>query len=173
MIDPVHMLEFVIIPTLKWIDLDNIAARSLVLGTGLAESNLTYLNQLGSPTIGPALGIYQMEKATYDDIWSNFLFYRKTLGDKIRWLKASYPDSDAWLQLPTNLALATAMCRIQYYRRREPLPDPSDIVGMADYWKAHYNTRLGRGIATSGHFAQAVSVVMAHQRRTQSQTPIA
>jgi hypothetical protein len=165
MIDPEQFLEFCIIPTLKWIELDSLSARSLVLGTGLVETNLTYINQIGSTKIGPAAGIYQMEEPTYQDIWDNFLAFHKTLGNKIKWLKASYPNTNAWCQLPTNLSLATAMCRVHYYRVKDPLPDSSDLIGLADYWKTHYNTKLGKGTVSTGQFARAVSVVMASNRR--------
>ena len=50
-----------------------------------------------------------------------------------------------------NLGYATAMCRVHYRRVLEPLPGADDIPGLAEYWKQHYNTPLGRG--TVGEFA--------------------
>jgi hypothetical protein len=37
------------------------------------------------------------------------------------------------------------MCRLHYRRVAEPLPAAKDTEAMAAYWKAHYNTPLGKG----------------------------
>ena len=50
-------------------------------------------------------------------------------------------------QLVWNLGYATAMARLVYRRRPEPLPAAEDIPGLAAYWKAHFNTAAGRGTA--------------------------
>ncbi len=47
--------------------------------------------------------------------------------------------------LVTDLAYATAMCRVHYWRRPEPLPNAGDPEGMGEYWKQHYNSPLGKG----------------------------
>lgn len=44
-----------------------------------------------------------------------------------------------------NLAYATAMCRVYCRRAPAPLPDATDIQGMAAYWKQHCNTPQGKG----------------------------
>jgi hypothetical protein len=43
----------------------------------------------------------------------------------------------------TNLAHATAMCRVHDRRAPEPLPPAGDLEAQAAYWKAHYNTAAG------------------------------
>jgi hypothetical protein len=49
----------------------------LLLGTALTESgDMHYLHQLGN---GPALGVYQMEPTTHEDIYDNYLKYKKEL----------------------------------------------------------------------------------------------
>lgn len=155
MIDPHQFLTHVIVPTLEWLRLDSPSARALLLGTALAESNLTYIAQRND---GPAMGVYQMEPNTHDDIWDNFLYYHKDLGDRTKWLMASWPNKKGQDQLMTNLNYATAMCRIHYYRVRDPLPAPEDINGLANYWKVHYNTLGGKGKPL--HFAQASAAVL-------------
>lgn len=45
----------------------------------------------------------------------------------------------------TNLAYATAVCRLQLYRARPPLPAADDVAGLAAYWKRFWNTAKGRG----------------------------
>lgn len=126
-------------PTLNAIGLWSDAAETLVLGTAIQESRLTYLRQLG----GPARGLYQMEPATHDDIWNSFLDYRDDLAHRVSALIAPTPDSVD--QLETNLVYATAMCRVKYLRASEPLPAADDIDGLGAYWKTNYNTALGKG----------------------------
>ncbi len=127
-------------PTLEAIGAHNEAAESLVLGTALQESNLHYLRQLAD---GPARGVYQMEPATHDDIWENFLAFRQELSDRVTAFLV--PGQDRVAQLVWNLAYATAMCRVHYMRVPHPLPAPDDVRGLAEYWKQHYNTPQGRG----------------------------
>lgn len=127
-------------PTLEAIAAHSHAAENLVLGTALQESNLHYLRQLNE---GPARGIYQMEPATHDDIWQSFLAFRPELSERVSAFLA--PAQSRMDQLVWNLAYATAMCRVHYLRVRYPLPGPDDVHGLAEYWKQHYNTPLGRG----------------------------
>lgn len=136
------LLEDIIIPTLKHLSLDGDNARRLLLGTAVHEStvgNNTHLRQQG----GPALGVFQIEPATAADVWGSFLKYRPELRRKVEDLVSPYPGQDA--QLQGNLFYATAICRIVYYRRKEPLPAADDIKGLAMYWKQFYNTPLGKG----------------------------
>jgi len=117
------------------------AAVELLMLTAAQESQLgTYLVQLGG---GPALGVYQMEPDTHNDIRLNFLRYRSDLGDLVGALKTQ----EGGYQLVGNLYYATAMARVHYYRVKEPLPASDDIHGLAKYWKRHYNTYLGKGTA--------------------------
>jgi len=97
----------------------------------------TFLVQLGG---GPALGIFQMEPNTHDDIWLNFLQYREALAGEIR---GQYMVNGGASELVWNLAYATAMCRMHYLRK--PGAIPTSVEGMAAYWKKHYNTELGKG----------------------------
>ncbi len=129
-------------PTLEAIGAHNRVAEDLVLGTALQESNLRYLRQLNE---GPARGVYQMEPATHDDIWENYLAFRAELRAHVSAFLA--PEQERVDQLVWNLAYATAMCRVHYLRVPHPLPDPGDIRAMGEYWKRHYNTPQGRGTA--------------------------
>ncbi|MGI9250965.1 MAG: hypothetical protein ACR2PR_07175, partial [Pseudohongiellaceae bacterium] len=115
-------------------------AVDLLLGTAAQESLLgTYVRQVGG---GPALGIYQMEPATHDDILDNYVRYHDDLVDKLAEIFGSTLPM-APERLVYDLRYATIMARLHYYRRPEPLPD--DLVGLAQYWKTHYNTELGAG----------------------------
>ena len=147
MLNILQLRQTVIRPVLEEIGAHSQAAENLVLGTALQESNLHYLRQLGD---GPARGLYQMEPATHDDIWANYLSYRAELAARVSEFLAE--NRERTEQLIWNLAYATAMCRVHYMRVPAPLPEASDIQGMAAYWKQHYNTPLGRG--TPQEFAE-------------------
>ena len=140
MLDIPQFRDNIVRPVLRAIRGEGRAAEILVLGTALQESNLRYLRQLGD---GPARGVYQMEPATHDDIWDNYLRYRAELRDAVS--EFEVPRQDRHDQLVWNLGYATAMCRVHYRRVLEPLPGADDLLGLATYWKQHYNTPLGRG----------------------------
>ena len=142
-IDPKHLRELVIRPACEAIGLYSLAAEELLLGTACQESKCgTFLKQLGK---GPALGIFQMEPATYKDIWANFLKMdsREALAGRaieIVGHAAHTAEHMIW-----NLRYAAAMARIHYYRVKDPLPKAGDIPAQAAYWKRFYNTPKGAG----------------------------
>ncbi len=77
----------IIQPTLQQLGLWSVAAEELLLGTALIESNLIHRRQLGLG--GPALSFFQMESATHNDIWENFLKYRAKLAGCVKQLLTS------------------------------------------------------------------------------------
>jgi len=154
-LDATQLARYVIRPTLNYITWNSNRAERLVLGTAITESRLRYIKQLGS---GPALGIYQMEPATFRDIIENFLIYRP----EYQLIKGLRDQRSTTMEeeLIYNLAYATAMTRAHYRRQSDPLPQPHDAWGMASYWKKHYNTHLGAGDPNEAkpHFQYAIDV---------------
>ena len=136
-------LALVIRPALEKLSLWSLSAEELVLGTAIVESGLTHLKQHGD---GPALGLWQVEPATHDDLYTNFLNYRPELGSKLIELRAAGLSLDE--NLATNLMYGAAVCRLCYYRKPDALPEAGDIEGQGQYWKTHYNTPLGKGTVT-------------------------
>jgi len=135
--------ELIIIPALQVIELHSDAAVELVLGTCIQESNVKYLKQLGG---GPALGVIQMEPATHEDIWNNFLAYRDELSTRV--LSLAVPnggDHPRANELIGNLWYACAMCRVHYFRQPDALPGQGEYEDQAAYWKEFYNTPMGSG----------------------------
>lgn len=135
MIDSTKLKDVYIEPILKRIKMYSPQAVALLLGTAAVESDMgKYVKQIE----GPALGIFQMEPATYRDICNNVLpRYWDHLKDCI------IPKTSKFLQY--DLQLAIIMCRLHYVRFPEPLPDVRDINGQAELWKLRYNTPLGKG----------------------------
>lgn len=123
-------------------------AIDLLMLTAATESKLgTFIRQVR----GPAEGIFQMEPATETDIFNNFLKHNKALNE---WpliytlTRSPHQMSDATRDLVFNLAYQIAMARIHYWRVLAPLPkrsSPTYITDLAEYWKRHYNTPLGKG----------------------------
>lgn len=143
-------------PTLFAIDLWSLAAENLLTGTALAETRAAYVRQVGG---GPALGLWQMEPATHDDCWQNFLRFpaQSRFATDIRAMLGG--DISQVEQLVCNLRYACAMARIRYYRAQEPLPHATDATGLSAYHKAHYNTALGTADPTANvvFFAEAIA----------------
>ena len=142
-IDANQLRRYVIRPALTLLDMGSPAAEALLLGTAAQESHCgRYLHQLGN---GPALGIFQMEPATYRDIWDNYIRYRSEIQTKLSALWPMQPEPE---EMVTNLLFGAVMCRLHYRRVPEPLPRVEDLSGLARYWKLNYNSRLGRGTAS-------------------------
>jgi len=165
--DGKHLLSYVITPVLEHLTgaalrggrtavLDTLAAHQLLLGTAIQESRLLYLRQLGS---GPALGLWQMEPATHDDIWANYLRYHPDLAAKVEALSCRLWPIGA-TQMQGNLYYACAMARCLYFRVPDLLPAAGNVKGLVGYWKSHYNTPLGAGTVEKAlpAFAQAVEM---------------
>ncbi len=140
-----QLRQLVVRPALKAIGLWSEAAENLVMGTAAQESGLTHIHQLGA---GPAVGLFQMEPATYHDIWNRWLAGQPEIRKKLLKIAGLPEDSigepDVNL-MAGNLYFAAAMCRIFYRRIQAPLPAADDVPGLAAYWKKYYNTAKGKG----------------------------
>ncbi|MCP1214150.1 hypothetical protein [Acetobacter okinawensis] len=114
------------------------AAVNLLTGTALAESSLCYLAQIQ----GPALGLFQMEPATHDDCWTNWLRYQPDIARRILLLcgLTGSPDADVMVW---NMFYACAMARVKYLRSSAALPPASNASALSLYHKQYYNTSIG------------------------------
>ena len=137
-----HQFRSIITEVLDELGYNSESAVNLLMGTAAQESRLgTYLMQVGG---GPAQGVFQMEPTTEHDIWYNYIMFKPWIEDAIKkTCRVSWRVKEG--RLKTDLAYQIAMARIHYLRVPAPLPDPDDIEGLAEYWKRHYNTPLGRG----------------------------
>lgn len=124
------------------------AAETLLVGTAVHESRLEFFDQWTGPgdiTLGPALGFFQIERNTHEDLYKNFLRFRPALLEFVEALLVPGRDRDR--QLVTNLEYATAIARVLFYRAPERLPAADDLSALAAYWKRYYNTLAGKGTA--------------------------
>jgi hypothetical protein len=133
--------KYVLVPALSVIGLLSPSARVLMLGTGMVETNYEYLKQFND---GPALGIFEIEPATYEDVYRYLNRYDNRKLKEIcmaACLYESWPDKEALIY---NLRWSTIIARVKYSMITEPLPSESDAVAMAEYYKKYYNTAAGK-----------------------------
>lgn len=115
------------------------AAERLLVLTAAVESDGRHVVQVGG---GPALGLWQMEPDTAEDIYKNYLRYRSRTHEFVVDQQRGLSVENALRLLPVYGAV---MARLHYRRAPQRLPDENDAFGMAAYWKDHYNTHLGAG----------------------------
>lgn len=117
-------------------------AEDLLMATAAQE---THIGEYLAQEKGPALGIYQMEPATLHDLFDNYL--NASQQQNVHWapvLTAFRAPGGMYdfSQLPWNMAYATVLARINYFRVREALPVNSR-AGLWYYYKKYWNTSMG------------------------------
>lgn len=147
--NPQQLLDFIIRPTLSAMagKYDSIESRYLMLCTAAIESNCGYcIKQIG----GPALGPWQMEPATHEDIWTNcdvLKGYNSTPVRRVVYgLAPMGKCGDEALTASPMYACAMARLKYAMDSKRLPLytgkPD-LDIPAFYEYYKRVYNTEGG------------------------------
>ena len=147
-----NIKKHIITPALQAINSYSDDRLDMVFVTGAAETLYKHVRQIK----GPALGYWQMEPKTHDDLWRNFLghFKRRKLVDGLSYLSKVPGD---FHQLEVNPWYAAAMCAIHYMRFPEPLPHTGDRMSQAEYHKEYYNTHKGK--STIDGFLEKVTEV--------------
>ncbi len=163
MLDIRQVHRDIVRPVCRRLMMDGLAAERLVIGTALTESRLTQIDQIeagGDLKPGPAFGIYQMERATHDDLWKNYLPAHSWLNLVLRKYAIEEPSVE---QLAGNLYYATALCRVQYWRQSFSLrdTDADNAVMLAQIWKTYWNTAAGKGDAAQAaeRFKLVISMI--------------
>jgi hypothetical protein len=137
--------DHIIKPTLEYMGGNYYSkdAAFLLLCTAAIESNCgEYIKQIN----GPALGVFQMEPKTHDDIWENCdaLFD----GGKIQNIACVFyslaPMGKCGDEALTSAPMySCAIARLKYSMDAAPLPDRNDIKAVYEYYKRIYNTEGG------------------------------
>ena len=125
-------------------------ALALVVRTGMAESGYRALKGYGDGN--PAIGFFQVEPATLNDMIDNYIKYRSKYEIALIDLGMNFKDN-LLISVKSNIAVQAALCRIHYRRDKQSIPSWTDIEAQGEYWKRTYNTPLGRG--TVEHFIKA------------------
>ena len=167
MINYSQALAYIIMPALEALGLASF--KTLLTGTFAKESNSgTYISQLGG---GPALGVFQMEPVTHDDIWRIYLPNQPLLTLHLMTV-CGLSRIPAASMLRINLLYAACMCAILYKWRLEQYKKPTPITPLecADIWKLCYNTTKGRG--TTEQWLDAYSKYVASgETKTSAKAP--
>ena len=138
--------DHIVVPTLQYLNpvipFREEAVDLLMMTCAHESKGGTYIKQVE----GPALGVYQMEPATAEDIWESYLGYRDEFGMRVNKLR-NWETMEQ--NLISNLSYATAMARVHYYRVPEALPKKGSnesqyLLALARYAKQHYNTIEGK-----------------------------
>lgn len=128
-----YFQQKIIDPTLIKLNLYSPAVSNLLLGTAMQESCIGRLST----------NIFQIDLTTAQDVNINYLAFRPKLNKAIdQFYNRQY--SLEW-NINHNIAYQVALARIVYLRTNKPLPDATDNLGLAQYWKDNYNTYLGKG----------------------------
>ncbi|WP_262689771.1 hypothetical protein [Kordiimonas aestuarii] len=132
-------LDGVIIPVLRDLGMDSPAAEKLLMMTAAHESmGFRYRAQVG----GPALSYFQIEPATLEDLYQNYLAYRPGRQAMLDiYLPAGMGRIDA---LEHDDRYACAAARLLYARVPDALPVVSDDMALAAYAKRYWNTDFGK-----------------------------
>jgi hypothetical protein len=127
------MIKDTLTPLGLWTD----EAEELLLATSAQESHLgAYRRQIH----GPALGIFQVEPATFHDLTSGFLPRHPRLEQQVVALaNGKYTSTE----MINNDPFAIAIARVLYWRAPEPLPKATDLEGLWNLYKKRWNTPLG------------------------------
>lgn len=138
-INPKH-IRGIICSVLEYLEIKNVYdwERLLYLTLVVESDGGFYTKQLGK---GPAKGIYQLEPQTEKDILKWLRVKHKALYDKIRRLRV--PINLGIHEAEYNLAYATAMAYMEYFRRGVN-PKNASTEDLARLHKIHYNTYLGK-----------------------------
>lgn len=158
---PSDFLQLVIVPALAALPMLSATPRRLLLATAMTESNIAATIQRGG---GPALGYFQMEDGTHNDIFRSFLnpdpdsHYagHPALIEALTKISSRVGAAD---EMAKNPIYAAAMARIFYFRAPDALPEENNLEAIWEYYKKHWNT--WKGAATRQHFMLATAGVMA------------
>ncbi len=124
--------------SLEPIKLYSAGAEQLLISTASMESDCgTYVMQKNN---GPAVGVYQMEPATFRDVW-DYTDSSKYFGPIME--ACNFKAIPTAAEMVTNIKFATIIARMNYYRFPEEIPDYTDFEGIWNFYKKRWNTLKG------------------------------
>lgn len=145
---PQQLLDFTVKPALKYMggNYDSLESRYLLMCTAAIESDCGYyIKQIN----GPALGPWQMEPETHDDIWENCDALRDDVfANRVRSVRVS-PLKRTEHDLQVSPMYACAMARLKYAMDPKALPVYTglphlDMPAFYEVYKRVYNTAHGK-----------------------------
>lgn len=154
MIDTHQLRELVIGPALDAIDLYCRGAEELLMATAAQESKCGYyLKQLANTPMA-ALGLYQMQPDTHDNIWDTTLMKHSSLGFRLM-SACNYGIRPKAEFMIYNLRYASMMARVFWLHVKEDMPKEDDLDTIWYLYKKYWNTSSGK--ATKEEFFENYS----------------
>ena len=135
MLDYKQFEALILTPALQALQLDSLSL--LIAGTIAHESKGgTYIKQIN----GPALGVCQIEDATFNSLWQSYLPNQAILTNKIMTL-CQFSRVPKAYQMIYDMLLSVAMCAALYKWRLDSHKEssPLTIESCADCWIKYYN----------------------------------
>lgn len=139
MFDITQFRENILTPTLDGLQIrDNNLKELLVFTCAVESAGGTYVKQIK----GTALGIYQIEPATFSDLWHNFIIRNPPLVNLLT-LNLNLHRVPDPLELITDLKLATVTCALFYQWKNVKVLSTDEQELWMNY-KKYYNTEKGK-----------------------------
>lgn len=130
-----ELSQYVIRPTLIYLDRHSASAEALLLGVAASESSL-----------GAALhdrrghGLYRIGETRHQTLWDDYLARDPELASLIRGLASQHAFlGGPHLELTVNLRYATAIAWMLIEEQATPLPAPDDLLGLARIWRQTFH----------------------------------
>ena len=138
-----------VVPALSRIGLYSLNAEKLLMGTAAIESGFRFFRQTGG---GPALGMFQMEPATFVWLYDQFLAGKRhaPLKARVKALsKSATPNAQTMID---DHLFAAGMARIRYFAVSSAIP--AGLGPQSSYWWVHYNGRSPHGLKPSDYVSR-------------------
>ncbi|NBA97779.1 hypothetical protein [Pseudomonas sp. R5(2019)] len=130
-----ELSEFVIRPTLMYLNRHCATAEALLLGIAASQSAL-----------GSALhdrrghGLYRIGEHRHQHLWDHYLALDPDLASLVRGLASQHAFlSGPHLELTVNLRYATAIAWMLVEQQRPTLPEADDVLGLARIWRQTFH----------------------------------
>ena len=151
MIVSAQLRELIIQPALRGIDLYSPEAEELLICICAQESHDGYWLKQTVGGTRAALGIYQMDPLTYEDIWANTLTKGECskLGLRVM-TSCNYTLKPKPEVMIYNLLYASVMARVFWLHVKADMPAVNDMDGRWFLYKKYWNTSAGK--ATQDEF---------------------
>ncbi|WP_312601149.1 hypothetical protein [Pseudomonas luteola] len=132
-----ELSQYVIRPTLVYLDRYSLAAEAMLLATAATQSALGATLETQQYH-----SIYRISAERHAALWDYYLARDPELASLVRGLASQHAFFGApHLELTVNLRYATAIAWLMIEESRLPLPEPDDHQGQARLWRKVFNPR--------------------------------
>ncbi|WP_312934649.1 hypothetical protein [Pseudomonas sp.] len=126
-----ELSQYVIRPTLVYLNRHCASAEALLLGVAASQS------ALGSALHGRrGHGLYRIDESRHTSLWDHFLARDPDMASLVRGLASQHAFlGGPHLELTVNLRYATAIAWMMIEQQTPTLPAADDVIGQARIWR--------------------------------------